>query len=254
MGLGSFAISARSVRRAHYDLASFSDRVVGWVLGFIDDVASERHGRGDRATGRRAVVALCDHILALGFAHIWIRPLHLSVGLIASPSTCGPWWLNMAFNRTPGYASFHAGTGGRAPVNLIVRRQAMNVGVEFHDSRIRQVEHLRDRVRVSFDSAYVHRSSGRPGIDPGEGHVQAAELVFGGAQCEPIGADCHGPLSDGEVSVDGVAYCLLPAPFQSEGAVIAQFVFCTGAVLRLTAKSVSLVLHGASRFVETHAA
>ena len=93
----------------------------------------------------------------------------------------------------------------------------MNVGVEFHDSKIRQVEHLRDCIRMSFDPAYVHRSNGRPGIDAGEGHLQAAELVFESVQCEVVPVDCHGPLSDGEVSVNGVTYSLLPTPFHGEG-------------------------------------
>jgi hypothetical protein len=130
----------------------------------------------------------------------------------------------------------------------------VNRGIDFHDSEVTLIERLHDSVRVSFGPAYVHVSPGRPGIDAGEGHVQPAELVFAAAECDGVPTDCAGAISDGEVSVDGVTYSLLPVPFAASGAVSAKFVFCSGAILKLTAKSVSCSLHGPSRFVESFAA
>ena len=129
----------------------------------------------------------------------------------------------------------------------------MNRGIEFHDSEVRSTERLQDSVRILFDPAYVHVSAGRPGIDAGEGHVQPAELVFAATVCE-VPPGCTGPISEGKVSVNGVSYSLLPVPFRAEGAVVAEFVFCSGAILKVTAKSISCSIHGTSRFVETFAA
>src|SRR5690242_20109714 len=98
----------------------------------------------------------------------------------------------------------------------------MNRGIEFHDSEVRSTERLRDSVHIFFDPAYVHVSTGRPGIDAGEGHVQPAKLVFEAVVCEVIPPGCIGPISDGEVSINEVAYSLLPVPFHAEGAVVAE--------------------------------
>jgi hypothetical protein len=127
----------------------------------------------------------------------------------------------------------------------------MNRGIEFHDSEVRLIERVHGSVRMSFDPASVHLSPGRPDIDAGEVHLQRAALVFGDALCDGIPADCVGSMSDGEVSVDGIAYSLIPAPYEATGVVSAEFVFCSGAILRLMAKSVSCSVHGSSRFLET---
>lgn len=130
----------------------------------------------------------------------------------------------------------------------------MNRGVEFHDSEVRLIEHPQGSVRMFFEPAYIHVSNGRPGVDSGEGHVQAAELVFETATCDEIPPECSGALSDGAVTVDGVSYSLLPVPFIATGEVSAYFIFCTGAILKLSAKSVLCTVYGPSRFIETFAA
>ena len=126
----------------------------------------------------------------------------------------------------------------------------MNISFEFHDSHVRAVEHLPGAIRMSFSSAYLHHSVGRPGVDAGSGHVQPVEIVFGDAQCPGSLASYIGTLSVGEVIIDEDSYSLLPVPFQASGMVAAEFVFCNGEILTLTAKSISCTAHGPSRFVE----
>jgi hypothetical protein len=123
----------------------------------------------------------------------------------------------------------------------------MNRCIEFHDSDVSNIDKSLDVLRMSFDPAYIHASLGRPGIDDGEGHVQSAELMFRGVVCGDIPSDCAGTLSDGTVWINGVPELNgLPVPFHGEGDIAAEFVFCTGAILKFTAKSVSLTVYGQS--------
>jgi hypothetical protein len=131
----------------------------------------------------------------------------------------------------------------------------MNRCVEFHDSDVASVDQSSGVLRKSFDPAYIHASLGRPGIDNGEGYIQSAEIIFHGVVCDQIPDGCTGRLSDGTIWINGVPEMNgLPVPFDTEGDIAAEFVFCTSAVLRLTARSVSFTVHGPSRFVETFAA
>jgi hypothetical protein len=52
-----------------------------------------------------------------------------------------------------------------------------NAAVEIHDSTLESIE-THSEVLVAMLSAYVHRSSGRPGIDAGTGWSQTVRLRF----------------------------------------------------------------------------
>ena len=126
----------------------------------------------------------------------------------------------------------------------------MNIGLEFHDSVVRAVGESRPIIRVSFERAYLHHSVGRPGVDAGAGYIQSAELIFRDAAAVGLSPACVGAISDGGITVNGDAYSLLPVPFQAKGVIEAQFVFCTGATLKITATTVSCTVHGTPQFVE----
>ena len=130
----------------------------------------------------------------------------------------------------------------------------MNVGLEFHDSNVGAVQFSASSACLFFEPAYLHHSMGRPGVDDGTGHTQPVDLLFGGALIQGYSQECSGQLSGGKVSVNGVAYSVLPVPFQASGEISATFVFCTGEVFALTATSVSCKGRGAPSFVETYAA
>ena len=130
----------------------------------------------------------------------------------------------------------------------------MNIGLEFHDSHVESIEPFIGGFRVLFETAYLHHSLGRPGIDAGTGYVQAADLTFGSATCQSVSPECLGPISSGTVCVNAVDYPILPVPFDGAGTISAEFVFATGAVFRVTAATVSCETRGPARFVETYAA
>jgi hypothetical protein len=138
--------------------------------------------------------------------------------------------------------------------SFVVRRHIVNIGLEFHDSQVRTVEPSGQRITLSFEPAYFHHSTGRPGIDSGLGYVQPAEVVFEGVANSKVPPQCTGAISEAELRVNGVAYSILPIPFQAAGAVAAKFVFCSGAVWEFTAQSVSCALRGTPKLVDTYAA
>jgi len=129
----------------------------------------------------------------------------------------------------------------------------MNSAIELHDSEVTAVVRDGEAVRVEFGPAYVHRSTGRPGMDSGEGYLQAADLVFSGVATLDEEGTCRGTVSDGSISVgDRELANVLPLPLVLVGKVSAVLHFASGGVLRIHAGEVSCVLRGAARYVEPY--
>lgn len=129
----------------------------------------------------------------------------------------------------------------------------MNSAIELHDSDIRELRRSGSELRVVFDPAYVHRSSGRPGTDPGEGFLQAGELVFVGGRATERGGACLGTLSDGFVAGRELKHSnVMPLPLALDGPVSAEFTFVSGAVLTVTGTSVCWIATGEARCLEAY--
>lgn len=128
----------------------------------------------------------------------------------------------------------------------------MNEALEFHDSKVASVVRESGVMRMSLEPAYVHRSSGRPGIDAGKGYVQSAEIAFSDARVEQEGA-CIGSLSSGSISCDDQVFDnVLPMPFSVAGAVQAKFEFASGGVLQVWALACACWSKGEARYVEAY--
>ena len=126
----------------------------------------------------------------------------------------------------------------------------MNKSLEFHDSTVSMVRAVGADLIVSFSEVYVHHSLGEPGVSPGEGFVQPAELVFSVALWTGVLGNAVGSISRGRISVDGQPLSLLPLPFTTASAVTAQLVFVSGAVLEVSAASAMCRATGTALFVE----
>ncbi len=87
----------------------------------------------------------------------------------------------------------------------------MNAAVELHDSQVLGVVSLAGAVVVRL-AAYVHRSVGRPGFDPGTGWSQSVDLVFAGGVAEEQPAVLPCTLDDGDVSGGATFDGLVPLP------------------------------------------
>lgn len=129
----------------------------------------------------------------------------------------------------------------------------MNEALEFHDSVVGHVVSSMDAVVFHFAEAYIHRTTGEPGVSPGEGLAQVAELAFDGATWSGELEQAQGAISDAHVSHSGREYHMLPVPFSASGLIAATFVFASGASLKIAARSAKLSLRGKARFVERYA-
>jgi len=128
----------------------------------------------------------------------------------------------------------------------------MNEALEFHDSRAEAVQREAGVLRISLKPAYVHRSSGRPGLDPGKGYAQAIDLLFSEARVDIQGA-CIGELSSGSISCNGdTTDNVVPLPLNCAGNVEATFEFTSGGVLRILALACASSVQGEARFVEDY--
>ncbi|MDO9014660.1 MAG: hypothetical protein Q7U84_07790 [Polynucleobacter sp.] len=125
----------------------------------------------------------------------------------------------------------------------------MNAALEFHDSEVSLVEGTDGILRLLFSAAYIHRSEGQPGREPGAGYMQPAEIIFSGASWQDLSPECSGYLYDGSLTVDGESLSLIPIPFTATGKITAVFSFLS-AVLSVSASSVVCSVSGDPRFVE----
>ena len=128
----------------------------------------------------------------------------------------------------------------------------MNAALEFHDSEVALVAGADHTLKIQFSAAYIHRSSGRPGIDAGAGYIQPAELVFSAASWSELSDDYAGDLSSGLLLINGTGYSLVPLPFSAVGQISAELVFVSGAVLSISASSIRCQHTGEPRFVENY--
>jgi hypothetical protein len=135
----------------------------------------------------------------------------------------------------------------------------MNQAIELHDSDLGEVRLSVKGLTIGLAPAYVHRSEGRVGIDPGTGWTQRAELVFTDA-LPRAGITASGELDlrlDCITLDDGFLHAprqhwhdLIPAPLHIEGPLwfFAQTQY--GEDLIVEAQHLSVTLIGEATFVE----
>jgi hypothetical protein len=135
----------------------------------------------------------------------------------------------------------------------------MNQAIELHDSDLGEVRLSDTGLTIGLAPAYVHRSEGRVGIDPGTGWTQLAELVFTDAVPRAgitasgaldLRLDCI-TLDDGSLQAPGQQWRnLIPAPLEVEGPL--RFVAQTqyGEDLIVEAQHLSVMLIGEATYVE----
>lgn len=126
----------------------------------------------------------------------------------------------------------------------------MKAIVEFHDSKVASARAVAGDMEVHLDPAYVHHSLGVPGVDPGEGHIQAVMLRLAGATASADYAAFVGRLSDGSLTVNGVVNGEVPLPYSVRGKVSLSLVLTTGATLEIVASGIECLATGPTTYVE----
>src|SRR4051812_42195582 len=108
---------------------------------------------------------------------------------------------------------------GRTPLNLMSRLMGiwwkrsvpesrrlalsapMKQSIELHDSKLAAVSFRSGEAVVSFSPAYIHRSTGRPGIDAGTVWVQPVTLTIGGASLVSTPTSLPATVSGGYIRI-----------------------------------------------------
>jgi hypothetical protein len=126
----------------------------------------------------------------------------------------------------------------------------MNAAVELHDSDVVAVEAAGTAVVVRL-AAYVHRSDGRPGMDPGSGWSQPVELVFTGGQVEERPAELPCTLDDGRVSGGAEFAGIVPLPASVNTAVQFEAQGLCGERLTVRGTGLEVVAVGDGTFIES---
>lgn len=126
-----------------------------------------------------------------------------------------------------------------------------NKAIELHDSTISSVQEEQGRLEILFDSAYIHESNGRPGVDDGTGWAQTAKFVFDSPVVTgkwPAFPACirSGTLEVGQTIYDNV----IPLPLKSCEAAKLSFTFLSKEAVVISANGINGELAGNAKYIE----
>jgi hypothetical protein len=126
----------------------------------------------------------------------------------------------------------------------------MKAALELHDSRLDRIELGDDGAIIHFSHAYIHKSSGAPGKDPGTGWSQEAQLVLASVSASGILPALPNTISDGQLEVGGIRHELIPLPFSRRGKATLSLVFTDGSQFEVTGERPVVELIGSAKFLE----
>jgi hypothetical protein len=123
-----------------------------------------------------------------------------------------------------------------------------NRAIEFHDSTFDSVRQHGTDLTVRFSAAYIHESSGEPGVDAGSGWIQEALLhVSGGSMTGEI-RELPCDLWNGDLRLGGQLLEMIPIPLDYDGQV--EISLEQDGTIRITGTRVRLELIGTPTYVE----
>jgi len=126
----------------------------------------------------------------------------------------------------------------------------MRSGLELHDSRVSHVEWVGGDAVIHFSHAYIHKSKGSPGKDPGTGWSQEAQLVIQDASSEAPLPQLPNTISEGFLEVGGIKHELIPLPFKRRVGTKLSVVFVDGTRMEIVGKKSFVELFGAPIYLE----
>ncbi|MHB8412824.1 MAG: hypothetical protein ACYDDI_12890 [Candidatus Acidiferrales bacterium] len=95
--------------------------------------------------------------------------------------------------------------------------ESLNSLIEIHDSVLTLVETQAKQVKLSIE-AYIHKSTGVPGVDPGTGWVQNVILTIEGGSFEGNAESLPCDLYDGTLQINEESMeNMIPIPLDRHG-------------------------------------
>jgi hypothetical protein len=125
--------------------------------------------------------------------------------------------------------------------------------VEIHDSRLVGVERVGPDLVLHLAPAYVHRSEGRPGFDPGTGWLVDLDLVILEAVPESLSSEYPVNLADGEFRAGERRWDnLIPLPLDVADAVAFEAITAESEPIAVRGSGARIVVRGEMRYCETY--
>ena len=128
----------------------------------------------------------------------------------------------------------------------------MKAALELHDSRVDQIALVDGAAIIHFPHAYIHKSSGTPGKDPGTGWSQEVQLILASASYSSALPTLPNTISEGHLEVGGIRHELLPLPFGRRGKAILALVFTDGTRFQVSGDRPVVELISAAKFLENY--
>jgi hypothetical protein len=126
----------------------------------------------------------------------------------------------------------------------------MRSGLELHDSRVSHVEWVAGDAVIHFSHAYIHKSKGSPGKDPGTGWSQEAQLVIQSASSEAPLPQLPNTISEGFLEVGGIKHELIPLPFKRRVGTKLSLIFVDGTRMEIVGEKSFVEVFGAPIYLE----
>ncbi len=126
----------------------------------------------------------------------------------------------------------------------------MSNGLELHDSRVSRIEWVDGMALIHFSLAFIHKSQGKPGGDPGTVWSQEAELFLWEASASGALPALPNTISEGFLEVGGIRHELIPLPFKRKVAARLYLQFADGADIEIVGKQPFVELLGTPIYLE----
>lgn len=126
----------------------------------------------------------------------------------------------------------------------------MKSGLELHDSRVDTLELFNGNAIVHFSHAYIHKSKGTPGRNPGTGWSQEAQLLLSGVADGALLPVLPNTISEGYLEVGGIKHTVLPLPFKRKVDARLHLVFSDGTQLEIVGTRPIVELLGKPIYLE----
>lgn len=125
-----------------------------------------------------------------------------------------------------------------------------NAAIELHDSDLIALSHELAGLILDL-RAYVHRSHGIPGTDPGTGWLQPASIILANGRLSGPKPVLPCTIADGEIEAGGQSFRnLIPCPFASEDEAAIDLILASGQTLHIDADQITIVFNGEAEFIE----
>jgi hypothetical protein len=123
-----------------------------------------------------------------------------------------------------------------------------NQAIEFHDSTFDGIRRDGTDLILRFSAAYIHQSTGKPGVEAGSGWVQEVLLHVSGGFVEGEIPELPCDLWDGDLRLGGQSFDMIPIPLHYEGEV--EISLERHRRMRITGTGIRVELIGAASHVE----